>query len=384
MVVMKHYPAPAKPEPFRPTWAEISTRTLTRNISSIQKYVNKQAGLLIVVKANAYGHGAAACAVTALNAGARYLGVSSIEEGIQLREQGITGPILILGSQYPFEHFSAVADYRLTPTVASLTAAKALAQAGTRKRLRIPFHFKIDTGMGRIGVNPTSACEIIKNIVSYEYIYAEGVYTHLACAESNAAYTKHQLNLFDRVRAELNRAGIIIPLYHAANSSAAIRFKRSHYSMVRIGLSAYGLQTSGTHKFRGLRPVLSWKTKIVFLKTVPAGTSISYCGTYKTRKKTQIATLPVGYADGYNRLLSNNAEVIIRHVRCPVIGRVTMDMIMVDVTRVKKCAIGDEVILIGGSGKEFITAEELATQCRTINYEIVCRIADRVPRIIRA
>lgn len=367
---------------FRPTWVDISLSALKHNFRIIRKYISKKTGLLTVVKANGYGHGALEVAGVSLSSGSDYLGVSSIEEGIFLRKNGIKAPILILGSQYPFSAYTAVVKYNLIPTVASLASAHMLSKTGRKLKKLIPFHFKIDTGMGRIGVTPMSACEILTNIVRYSYIKLQGIYTHLASADVNKRFTLHQLKLFDDVRAYLKNSPIDVKLYHAANSAAAAYLPSSHYDMVRVGLSVYGLYPLKVKRyFKNLKPVLSWKSKIVFLKWLSKGATVSYGGTYRTVRSTKVATLPVGYADGYSRLLSNNGQVLIRGKICPVIGRVTMDMIMVDVTRVHDAAIGDTAVLIGRQGNERITVEDIAERTGTISYEVVCGINSRVPRI---
>lgn len=367
---------------FRPTWVEISTRAFRNNLLCIKKCLTSPTKILIVVKANAYGHGAPSLSRIAQLCGIHYLGVSSVEEGIILRKNGIKTPILILGSLYPFSSFHAAATYNLVPTVASIESARALSRIGKRKKKKILFHFKVDTGMRRIGVTSLRACEVLKNIVKYPYIALDGIYTHLASADTDRKFTFRQLELLNQVRAHVNRAGIKVPLFHAANSAATILFSESHLDLVRIGLAAYGLRPLRIRRyFTDLQPVLSWKTKVVYLKWIPKNTPVSYGGIYTTKRNTRVATLPVGYADGYNRLLSNGGEVLIQGKRCPIIGRVTMDMIMVDVTDIGKVTIGDKAVLIGSQGKERITAEEIAQKIHTISYEVVCAINSRVPRI---
>ena len=367
---------------YRPTICEISTRAFIHNLKTIKKNLSRSTRMLTVVKADAYGHGAIPLSRAAVSAGSDYLGVSSIEEGIHLREKGIRSRILVLGSHYPFSSFYAAERYNLITTVASLESARALSAVGKKRKKNMKYHFKVDTGMGRIGATPARSCEILKNIVKYPYVQLDGIYTHLASAETNSVYTRRQVAAFGELRRLLKESGVKVPLYHAANSAGVAQFPSSHFDMVRIGLAAYGLKPLKYGKyFKDLKPVLSWKTKIIFLKWLAKKSSVSYGCTYITKRNTHVATLPVGYADGFSRLLSNNADVLIRGKRCPVIGRVTMDMIMVDVTDVKNAAIGDQVVLIGSQGREKITVEEIASRSGTISYEVTCGISTRVPRI---
>lgn len=337
---------------------------------------------MAVVKANAYGHSAVHLSKTALKSGADLLGVSSIEEGIQLRQNKIKSEILILGSIYPLENIHSIIKYNLTPTVSSFLSLKALEQTAKRLKKRIKFHLKVDTGMGRVGISPKEAVRILPQIAKLKNSVLEGIYTHFSVAGTDPKYTKLQLSRFNSV-VKLAKKLHLKFAAHAANSSAILKSKESHFDIVRTGLMLYGMYPFyGARKKIDLLPVLAWKTKITFIKRVPKGTSISYSRTYITKKPTIVATLPVGYADGYLRRFSNRAEVLVRGRRCKVIGRVTMDMIMVDVTKVPGVSLGDEVVLIGQQGREKIRVEELANIAGTINYEITCGISYRVPRII--
>lgn len=352
---------------FRPTWAEVDLSRLESNIRRLRAKAGTK--LLFVVKANAYGHGAVACAKRAQKARvADWLGVSSVEEGITLREAGVKLPILVLGSLYPFESFLAGAEYRLTPTVASVEAARRLAQAARHLGRPVDCHLKVDTGMGRIGMSPR-ALEEAARFLSYEpRVRVQGLYTHLSCADSDPEYTREQLRRF-RLAVRLVPA----PLLHAANSAAALRYPSSRFDMVRPGLACYGL-------YPGFEPCLSLKSKIVFLKTLPPGAAVSYGATWRARGRRRLATIPVGYADGVPRRLSNNGEVLVGGRRCPIVGTVTMDMLMVDATRVPEARVGDDVVLLGRQGREEITAKELAGRLGTIPYEVTTAISSRVPR----
>ncbi|MEK7858780.1 MAG: alanine racemase [Elusimicrobiota bacterium] len=359
---------------FRPTWAEVDLARLAENIRRFRAKLSPRTELLFVVKANAYGHGAVACAKTAARAGARRLGVSSVEEGILLREAGLKLPILVLGSLYPFESFLAGAEYRLTPTVSSFEAAARLAAAARRLGRPVACHLKIDTGMGRIGMTPKTALQTLEYLRGEKAVRVEGIYTHLSCADSDPAFTRRQLALFRGALSAVARAGLRVPLRHAANSAAALRLPASRLDLVRPGLALYGL-------YPGFSPILTLKTKVVFLKTVPAGAPISYGAAYRARRPSRIATVPVGYADGVPRRLSDKGSALLGGRRCPIVGKITMDMMMLDVSAVPEARVGDDVVLIGRQGREQLPVEELAKTLGTIPYEVTTSLSSRVPRV---
>ncbi|MCB4791705.1 MAG: alanine racemase [Elusimicrobia bacterium] len=373
---------PSNDHIYRPTWIEISGSVFQNNLKSIFSCLKPKTKLLAVVKANAYGHLSAPLSKIALQNGVYALGVSSIEEGIALRQNGIKGKILVLGSIYPLSNFAVTSKYGLIPTISSQLSLHELASTARKLKKRLPFHLKVDTGMGRIGISPKNAVKLLDEIASAKNVSLEGIYTHFSVAGTNQKYTLKQLNSFKAVLKYAKKLGFNF-IAHSANSSALLRNRAFHLDMARPGLLLYGMYPfKGARKLIKLSQVLSWKTKVVFLKRVPKGTAISYSRTYITKRNSVIATLPVGYADGYLRKFSNKADVLIRGQRCRVVGRVTMDMIMVDVTVVKGAGIGDEVVLIGSQGKEKIRPEELANIAGTINYEITCGISYRVPRIL--
>lgn len=358
---------------FRPTWAEVDLAQLRANLRRLREKVGRKTKLMFVVKANAYGHGAVACAKAAENArAADWLGVSSVEEGVLLRESGLKLPILVLGSLYPFESFLAAAEYNLTPTVASFEAARRLVDAAARVGRRLGCHLKIDTGMGRIGVSPTAGPSVAAFISEQPSLKLEGVYTHLASAETSRPFTKGQLSRFSEVLRHIHSSKRF--LRHAANSAAALSYPAARLDLVRPGGAIYGLCA-------GFPGVLSLKSKIVFLKTVAPGSTVGYGATFRARRATRVATVPVGYADGYPRSLSNKAEALIGGKRCPIIGRVSMDMLTVDVTNCAAARVGEDVVLIGKQGRQEISAEELAKITGTISYEVTCAISARVPRV---
>jgi alanine racemase len=337
------------------------------------------------VKADAYGHGAIPLARKFLESGGDYLGVSSLEEGIVLRQAGINSPILILGSIYPYETFSQIFTYRLTPTVASLAVIEELERLALKfnPAVRLAVHLKVDTGMRRIGISPSLVEKVVEKISS-SHLFLEGIYSHLASADSDPDYTREQIKILQEIKEKLETKGIIIPFYHLANSTAILHYPEAHFNLVRPGLLLYGLfPYQGAEKEIELKPVLSLKTRIVFVKKVPPGKRISYGGTFTTKKESWIATLPIGYADGYSRSLSNTGEVLIKGKRCPVVGRVTMDMLMVEVSSLYPLEVGEEVVMIGRQGEERITIEELARKIGTISYEIICGLSKRLPRIYK-
>lgn len=358
---------------FRPTWAEVDMPRLEANLRRMRTKVGRSK-ILFVVKANAYGHGAAACAKRAEKARlADWLGVSSVEEGIVLREAGIRLPILVLGSLYPFESFLAGAHHGLTPTVASLESAKRLVEAARQLGRPVDCHLKVDTGMGRIGMSPAAVAGTAAYLAGQKAVRVQGLYTHFACAESEAEYTREQLRLFLVAARSVARAGLRVPLLHAANSAAALRHPAARLDMVRPGLACYGL-------YEGFEPVLSLKSKIVFLKTLARGSRVSYGGTWRAKGRRRLATIPIGYADGYPRRLSNRGQVLVGGRRCPIAGTVTMDMVMADVTRVPEARVGQDVVLLGSQERERIGASELAELLGTITYEVTTAISARVPR----
>ncbi|MDR1522736.1 MAG: alanine racemase [Endomicrobium sp.] len=368
---------------FRQTWVEIDKSDFLFNLKKIKEYIAKDTKIMAVMKANAYGHGGIMLAKEAQKAGISSIAVATLEEGIQFREAGIKTNILILGNCYPYENFQVAVAHSLIPTVSNMQGILALENLTIKLNKKINFHLQIDTGMGRIGALPDASYTLLDKIAKTSQLHMAGMYTHFAVADTDSDFTKVQLDLFSKIvkYARINLGLKFIA--HAANSAALFKNKRMHFDMVRPGISLYGLNPfKHSEGFLKLKPVLSWKTKITFLKRVPSGFCVSYGRTFVTNRASVIATIPVGYADGYNRQLSNKGDVLVRGKRCPVIGRVTMDMTMIDVTGINGVSLGDEVVLIGLQGKEQIKVEEIAKIQETINYEIVCNISSRVPRII--
>ncbi len=360
------------------TYAEISLDAVKHNIREIKKVLSGKTLFMAVVKANAYGHGSVAVSRAAAEAGADYLAVANLREALELREAGMLLPILIL-TESPTSVMDEIVGHRLTQTVYSYSEAKALSDEATKRGKKANVHIKVDTGMGRVGVLPSEAIALYNKISSFPNLIIEGIFTHFAKAEEHAdSYTKQQ---FDKFLAIISR--LDVPIKHAANSAATLFHPDTHLDMVRVGLMMYGIYPSGgTHRTITLRPALSFKTRVVYLKKVPAGTPLSYGGIYVTQKDSTIATLPVGYADGYSRRLSNRSQVLIKGKRFPVVGRVSMDMTLVDLGDAK-IDVGEEAVLIGSQGLETISADELARLDDTVSYEIVCGIGKRVPRIYK-
>ncbi|HTF99319.1 MAG TPA: alanine racemase [Nitrospirota bacterium] len=365
----------------RPTAARIDLGALEQNFTRVKRSVGNRK-ILAVVKAGAYGHGAVAVSRCLLSQGADMLGVALVEEGEELRSAGIEAPILVMGPLFP-EQAVRAADLQLTPVVFSMPFAQALDRAAARRNSRLAVHVKIDTGMGRIGIPPEDAVAFISSLHTLPHIEVQGLMTHFADADlRDKAYATSQMERFCAVIKRLEERGVSIPLRHAANSAAVLDFNQALFTMVRPGLMLYGYDPVENVVAReGLQPVLSLVTRIAFLKRVPPGVPISYGRTFVTQRDSVIATLPIGYADGFSRKLSNKGEVLVRGQRVPVVGRVCMDMCMIDVTEVRGVSEGDEAVLIGRQGDERITADEIAAKTDTISYEVLCGIGSRVPRI---
>lgn len=365
---------------YRPTWVEVDLKALEYNFKQVRSRLSPQTKILACVKSDAYGHGIVPVSEKLVSLGVDYLGVSSIDEGIVLREAGINARVLILGMVLPGD-IEPVFRYNLTQTVCTEELALALNRMGKGRKRAANIHIKIDTGMGRLGVLFTHAYSFIKKISRLDYVNIEGIFTHFPCADIDPTFTRYQIEIFRRLIDSLYRENIRIPLCHAANSMGIIGYKKSHFNLVRPGLIIYGLYPRRDIKVR-LEPVLSLKTKVIYLKRMPKGKGLSYGHTYRTKGNTTVVTLPIGYGDGYPRILSGRGDVLIGSRRFRISGRICMDQTLVDVGNAK-VRIGDEVILIGARAGNRINAEEVAHRCGTIPYEIVCRIGNRVPRVYK-
>lgn len=363
--------------------AEVDLDAIRHNIIEMRKHIRPETKLLAVIKADAYGHGAVAVA-KALEDLADYYGVAHVSEAEELREYGIQKPILILGYCDP-EEFSDLIRSNITVTIFRLEDACQLSELAVSMKQRAKVHIKIDTGMNRIGFPCNrESIEIIKKIVRLPGLEVEGVFTHFAKAdERDKSSMEQQLNQFRYVLGTLEEEGITFSLRHGANSAAIIEAGDLGLDMVRSGISTYGLYPSQEvdQTAVDLIPAMSLRSHVIHIKTVPAGEGVGYGWTYTTKKETRIATIPVGYADGYKRALSNQGRVLIHGVAAPVIGRVCMDQMMVDVTHIPQTTVGDVVTLFGRDGEGFLPVEELAAASFSFNYEFVCGISHRVPRI---
>ena len=374
-------PRPQLPAADRPTTAFIDLDALAHNYQEVRRRAQGRK-VLAVVKAQAYGHGAIRVAKHLLGLGADTLGVALVEEGKELREAGIDAPILVMGAVVPGQAEALVA-LRLTPVVFAPEMARALSNAARTQKTQVPVHVKIDTGMGRIGIAPEDAPAFIRELQHLEGLTVQGLMTHFAEADlRDKKFASMQMDRFGTLLKELDAQGAAIPLRHAANSAALLDYQQALFTMARPGLMLYGYNPlEGKASGEALLPVLSLVTRIVFLKKVPAGVPISYGRTFVTRRESLIATVPIGYADGYSRGLSNKGEALVRGVRVRVAGRVCMDMCMLDVTGVPGVCEGDEVVLIGKQGNDRITAGDIAEKTGTIPYEVLCGISRRVPRV---
>ncbi len=368
------------------TWAEIDLDALSRNLAAVRTLAGAGVEVMLVLKADAYGHGAVPVAWHLLRQGVSILGVGDSTEALELRAAGITTPILILGAVVAGEMEDVIRGGILV-TVHSSDRVRALRRAAEQSQTRVGVHLKVDTGMGRLGCHPKRAVGIAREVTRSRRLDLQGVCTHLAGTKPGGnGESARQLARFRSVLAALAKDGIQPPWRHAYASNALLEGSASpggptpEFNLVRPGLALYGVATGAGAQGR-LEPALSWRTQIVFLKDHPRGSRIGYAGTFTTRRPSRVATLPVGYSDGYRFAFSNNAEVLVRGQRCPVVGRVSMDYVTVDVTDVAGARVGDVVTLLGTDGAARLPVEELAERAQTIPYEIFCGIGRRVRRI---
>jgi alanine racemase len=366
----------------RPTVCFIDHDALRWNMRQIRAKVGAKIKILCMVKANGYGHGATAVSQTLTGSGADAFGVATMEEAVELRQAGMSAPIIVLAGVFP-DQLGELISNELVPVVYDVEILKQLDAEAQRRQKTLDVHLKIDTGMGRLGVLAADAKEWIAELKNLRALKLEGVFSHFSHAESvEGDYTRKQLAIFNEVIAQLRAQGLAPPLVHFANSAATITMPAAYFDMVRPGIMLYGVYPSAAMASQiVLKPVLSWKTKILQLKKVPSGASISYGQTFVTKRESLIATLPVGYADGYSRLLSNRGAVLVGGQRAPIAGRVCMDLTMIDVTDIRNVQQGDEVVLLGRQGPAEISADEMAAWTNTISYEILTSVGARVPRI---
>lgn len=376
----------------RATRAEINLKAFKHNLQNLKTILGPGTGILAVIKADAYGHGALPCAKAAVESGVEYLGAGVIEEGIELRKNGITNPILILGSIFPDEAADLV-HHGLSTVLCTPALAKKLSKEGKKQGKTVNTHIKVDTGMNRLGVQPKNLPALVEKIGNLPNLKLEGLSTHFSSADDeDTSITQEQIGSFQKALAELQKIGVRPPLTHLANSSALIRFPESRSKMVRPGLILYGALPSPVlhpavkevckkEKLDCFQPVMQWKSKAILLKSTPKGQPLSYSRKYFTQKESLIATLPIGYADGLHRNLSNKMEVLIKGKRVPQVGAICMDMTLIDVSEIPDVQLGEEAVIIGKQGKEEIQVEELSQKANTIPYELLCNISKRVPRV---
>jgi len=367
----------------RPTVGEVDLGALEFNYRQIKKRIPEDVKLLAVVKADAYGHGAVPVSLRLERLGVEYLGVAIPEEGVELRKGGVKAPILVLGGIFGGE-VDQIFRFRLTPVIFRKDSLKTLSREAERRRRRVKVHLKVDTGMGRLGVPLNLWPDFLREVRRFPKIETEGILSHFSMTDEEKSFTQKQWRTFQRAVAIAQELGISSRYLHMANSATLTAFPGYSAGLVRPGIMLYGSYPSPTFRsLISLKPVMTLKTRIHFLKSVPPGARISYGGTFKARRESLIATLPIGYADGYSRALSNHGEVLIEGKRAPVVGKVCMDFVMVDVTDIPRVSVGDEVVLMGRQGKEQISPEEIAEKIGSISYEVLCSIGKRVPRIYK-
>ena len=382
------------------TWVEIDTRAIRHNLKELKRLAKKcrffiptrdeftqtifnTADILAVIKADAYGHGMVEVARLLEEQGINFFAVSDINEGIVLREAGFKKSILLLETTLP-SHVQYISKYQLTPTVCNFELAQALNRYAEETGERVNVHVKVDTGMGRLGVWYTQAFEFIKKLADLRFLTIEGIYTHFPSADTDKKFTRRQLKYLYELVKRLDKEALIIPYIHASNSMGFAGYETHILNLVRPGLMIYGLYPSKHLKRKiKLKPALSVHSKIIFLKKIQKGRSISYGRTFVAKKNMTAATVPIGYSDGYPRALSNKASVIVKGKLCPVLGRVTMDQIVVDVSKVENPTLEMPVVILGRQKNKSITADDLAKSAQTINYEIVCGLGNRLPRVYK-
>ncbi len=363
------------------SWVEVDLDSFSRNWEELKRLVGPGVRIMQVVKADAYGHGALELSSVALRNGAWALGVANADEGVQLRASGIVAPIVIL-SPSPDSEIGQIVKYGLTPSVSEVSFARELQKSARKAGIRVPVHIEVDTGMGRGGTIHYEAFDLIRAVLDMPNLDLEGIFTHLSSSEVLVDYNNRQWTHFRNLLAKLDENRIRIPLKHMSNSGAVLNFPEYNLDLVRPGIMTYGIYPGPATRDRAdLAPVMSFKTRVVLLKEFPEGYSIGYNRTYITYRPTRIATIPVGYGDGYGILLSNSGEVLVRGRKAPIVGRISMDMCTIDVSHIPDCAIGDEVVLMGRQGDGYISANEIAARTNTISYDVLCALGKRAPRI---
>lgn len=372
------------PQSYYRCWVEVDLDALRHNVAAIRRRIGPNVKLMAVVKADAYGHGLAQVGSTLMQNGVDAFAVANLSEALLLRQIGGGGwPILLFGSALPFE-VAKMMEQTITPTISTLGEAQLFEEEAGRRGKTVDVHVEVDTGMGRVGLWHEDAAKAVSQIAALRHVRIAGLYTHFPSADENLDETRRELGLFRKVGEQLASEQVTIPFFHAANSAAVLNLPEAHLNMVRPGLLLYGICPAPALA-NEFRPLLSFKARVAFVKDVAAGRTISYGQTFTTEKSMRVATVTAGYADGFSRHLSNKAKVLIGGQRCPVVGRVTMDQIMVDVTQCRDVQCGDEVVFIGRQNDAQITAGDVAGWEETIPWEVLCGITKsaRVPRVYR-
>lgn len=364
--------------------ANINLDALENNVKEIRRVIKDDTKLMCVIKADGYGHGARKMAMELDKMGADWFAVATADEGVELRNSGVEKPILILGFTYP-DQYDDLIKYNITPTVITYDNAKELSDYAAKKNAVLDIHVKLDTGMSRIGImiNDQTVDVLIK-MSQLGNVRIQGIFTHFACAdERDKSITHRQIEKYNRVIGELEARGLHVPIKHASNSAGIMQFPEANMNMVRAGIILYGLYPSEDvdKSVLDLQPVMELKSHVAYMKEIGAGQGISYGLTYVTKRRSKIATITVGYGDGYPRQLSNRGRVLIKGQSAPIVGRICMDQFMVDITDLENIEEGDEVTLVGRDGNEFISVEEVADMVGSFNYEFICVIGRRIPRV---
>ena len=364
-------------------WVEIDLAALTHNVKQLKNLLSPQTELMAVVKADAYGHGAVAVSQTALSAGASWLGVATIPEGIELREAGIEAPILLLGATHTAQQVKAIAQWHLQPTICTAKQALIFSEVLVSVNQSLPVHAKLDTGMSRLGAPWQEATEFVQLVKGLPNLKLASIYSHLAIADSpDTAVMKEQHQRFERAIAQIKTSGINPSSLHLANSAAALADPDLHYDLVRVGLATYGLYPAPhLQNVVDLKPAMQVKAKVTQVKTIESGTGVSYGYQFIAQRQTKIAVVGVGYADGIPRNLSNKMQVLVKGKLVPQVGAVTMDQLMLDVTDIPDLEVGEVVTLLGKDGENQITADDWAATLGTISWEIICGFKHRLPRV---
>jgi alanine racemase len=361
-------------------WSEIDIDALRRNVARTRSLVGPDVKILLTIKADAYGHGAPRIGRAATSEGIDMLGVATLHEGIELRCAGIQVPILILSPSLISE-IDEILEWDLSPTVSDMRFARALSFSASRSR-KVRVHVEIDTGMTRAGINQDEACDFLRALAGLSGIEVEGLYTHFPATHGeDSEYMDSQIRSFTSIVDTLRAEGLEFPLRHTANSAAIVQNPGSHFNMVRPGGMIYGMFPSPGLNGVGLEPVMSFRSRVVNVKDVKKGKTVSYGRTYRLSRNSRVAAVAVGYGHGFARSLSNNGNLLVRGKRAPIVGMVTMDVTLIDVSDIPGVAVGDEVVIFGRQADDEITVYEIAERCNTISYEVTCSIGKRVPRV---